>query len=116
MTLFPINNKNNNNISDGSGQPPRAIYTEFNAIPDLPLEFGGPCRPSKIPHDVLLRERQSDEKMYEEILAGRVPTVDTIFKYMMYVKTRAGYSTECNVFALIYINKMCTVTTHQGTK
>ena len=91
-------------------------YTEFNAIPDLPLEFGGPCHPSKIPHDVLLRERQSDEKMYEEVLAGRVPTVDTIFKYMMYLKTRAGYSTDCNVFALMYINKMCSVTTMQGTK
>ena len=80
------------------------------------MEFGGPCRPSKIPHDVLLRERQSDEKMYEEVLAGRVPTVDTIFKYMMYLKTRSGYSIDCNVFALMYINKMCSVTTMQGTK
>ena len=73
------------NSGGGSGQgsqssSTRKAFSEFNAIPSLPTDCGGPCHPSQIPPSVLEREMSADESMYDEILTGRVPTIDTIHR------------------------------------
>ena len=103
--------------SQGS-QASRKTFSEFNAIPSLPIDCGGPCHPSQISPTVLEREMNTDESMYDEILTGRVPTIDTIHRFMCYLNHRAGFSTECNVIALMYVNRITlvksavSVTTH----
>ena len=92
-------------------------YTEFNAIPDLPSDLGGSCHPSQINCEVFLQEMQSDDSFYEHVLAGVLPTIDTIFRFMNYVYRRAGYAVECNVIALIFLNRVIAsgamrITTH----
>ena len=135
-------------------QTSRKAFSEFNAIPSLPTDCGGPCHPSQISSAVLEREMRADESMYDEILTGQVPTIDTIHRsvlqpsylythilsstlntyillhqyinnhfnlplaihtfsnylvnhrFMCYLNHRAGFSTECNVIALMYVNRI----------
>jgi hypothetical protein len=64
------------------------MYSEFNAIPSLSPEDGGPCHPSQIPLDVLEREMSVDDALYDDILAGRVPSIHTVHRFLCYVKVR----------------------------
>ena len=94
------------------------------------------CSPRLAPSltQVLEREMRTDETLYDAILNGAVPTVDTIYRFMTYLKVgapgyglfrplpgtltpvspprlpptkdRAGYSVECNIIALIYLNRI----------
>jgi hypothetical protein len=47
----------------------------------LPPHLGGPVE--RVPEDLLDRECRDDPELRTEIEAGRVPTVDTILRYIL---------------------------------
>lgn len=59
--------------------PHQKKHFEFDLSISLPPENGGNV--SEVPECVLNRETQDDAELREKIIAGRVPTVDTIFRY-----------------------------------
>ena len=63
-----------------TGQRKPFVYTEFNAIPSLPLELGGICHPAQISPDVYKRELMAETALTDDIVAGIVPTVYTMFR------------------------------------
>lgn len=79
-------------------------YSEFNVVPDLPPERGGTV--DIIPPEILIKETACDDRLRELILAHRVPTIDTVCKYMLLIREYAQYSVECNIIALIYLNRL----------
>ncbi len=46
---------------------------------DLPAEYGGD--PLTIPENILNHETLNDLELREKLLEGKVPTVDTIYRY-----------------------------------
>ena len=56
------------------------VYTEFNAIPSLPLELGGICHPTQISPDTQKRELIVENGLSDDIVAGIVPTIHTMFR------------------------------------
>ena len=69
-----------NHANPVTGQRKPFVYTEFNAIPTLPLELGGICHPSQISPDVFKRELMIETPLTDDIVAGIIPTVNTIFR------------------------------------
>ena len=55
-------------------------HVGLNISPTLPPECGGAILPQEIPLDVLINETSNDPELRLLILAGSVPTVDTIFR------------------------------------
>lgn len=60
----------------------------------------------QIAPEVLEFETRNDEDLRDRILRFEVPTIDTIYRYIVTIIDRAHYSLECNILALIYINRM----------
>lgn len=56
--------------------------------------------------DVLDFEAYKDDELREKIVAGHVPTIDTIKRFFSMISHCARYSPQCNVVALIYINRI----------
>lgn len=54
-------------------------FLDFNIIVDLPAEYGGD--PQTIPENILNHETLNDLELREKLLEGKVPTVDTIYRY-----------------------------------
>ena len=68
------------NSNTVTGQRKPFVYTEFNAIPSLPLELGGICHPTQISPDTQKRELVIENELSDDIVAGIVPTIYTIFR------------------------------------
>mmetsp|Transcript_45355 Transcript_45355/g.33138 ORF Transcript_45355/g.33138 Transcript_45355/m.33138 type:complete len:420 (-) Transcript_45355:823-2082(-) len=77
---------------------------EFNLLTGLSPEDGGITY--FISEQVLDFETQFDDELREKILSMEVPTIDTIYRFIVTVINRACYSIECNILALIYVNRM----------
>ena len=74
-------------------------YPEFDVTPTtLPFDLKS--------SEMLLRESENDKELSQQLLAGNVPTLDTIYSYIRLLKERSGYPTECNIIALIYTNRI----------
>jgi hypothetical protein len=54
------------------------VQPELSIETTLPAHLGGPV--DKVPQEILDRECQDDPELRREILAGTVPTVDTILR------------------------------------
>mmetsp|Transcript_7260 Transcript_7260/g.7343 ORF Transcript_7260/g.7343 Transcript_7260/m.7343 type:complete len:481 (-) Transcript_7260:770-2212(-) len=77
----------------------KAMYPEFNVFPTaLPVDL--------LSSEMVLRESENDKELSLELLAGNVPTLDTIYSYIRLIKERSSYPTECNIIALIYTNRV----------
>lgn len=57
----------------------KALQPVFNFSPSLPPESGG--HRDFISRDILQRESENDEELQKHLIAGNVPTVDTIYRY-----------------------------------
>jgi hypothetical protein len=57
----------------------KALQPVFNFCPSLPPESGG--HRDFISRDILQRESENDEELQKHLIAGNVPTVDTIYRY-----------------------------------
>ena len=84
----------------------RSIYPDFNVVPDMPYEQGGMVDPTLIPEEVLNRECRGDRPLREMILANMVPTIESISMFMGNLKYRAQYPDECDIIALVYLNRL----------
>eukprot|EP00607_Mallomonas_marina_P009022 CAMPEP_0182418982 /NCGR_PEP_ID=MMETSP1167-20130531/3359_1 /TAXON_ID=2988 /ORGANISM="Mallomonas Sp, Strain CCMP3275" /LENGTH=289 /DNA_ID=CAMNT_0024593505 /DNA_START=82 /DNA_END=951 /DNA_ORIENTATION=- len=94
-----------NQICDDGSSASHVEFMAFDVIPELKPEFGGPIiNPSEHVLD------SEDEVLNQKILAGAAPTIDTIYRYFNLIYRAAHYSPECNIIALIYINRICTIT------
>jgi hypothetical protein len=60
----------------------KALHPEFNFSPSLPPEYGGHL--DFISRDVLQRESENDEELQRHLIAGNVPTVDTIYRSVQF--------------------------------
>ena len=58
--------------------PDSIRFQEFDVIPQLMVSQGGVYVDKIVPQDILSRESLDDEELHRELLAGTVPTVDTI--------------------------------------
>jgi regulation of enolase protein 1 (concanavalin A-like superfamily) len=56
--------------------------------------------------EVLVRESENDIELCQQLRLGNVPTLDTIYRYIRLLKERSGYPAECNIIALIYTNRI----------
>lgn len=81
----------------------RNLAPEFNFIPQLSPELGGVCEVSE---EVLDRESRKDEMLRAEMMAGTVPSVNCIYRFISFLHNHAKYPAECNIVALVYINRM----------
>ena len=59
----------------------KALQPVFNFSPSLPPESGG--HRDFISRDILQRESENDEELQKHLIAGNVPTVDTIYRYLL---------------------------------
>jgi hypothetical protein len=53
-------------------------HDEFDVQPMLPPEYGGAY--STIAMDVLDRETTGDQALYDQLVRGTVPTIDSVFR------------------------------------
>jgi hypothetical protein len=97
--LFCMSSMLQAQIFDDLNATGKSQYPEFDVIPTmLPTEL-----PSS---EILLRESESDTELCQQLRLGNVPTLDTIYNYICLLKERSGYPTECNIIALIYTNRI----------
>ena len=61
----------------------KSANPEFNHSPLLAAEVGGTVEIS--PSDVIARESENDDELRQQLLAGRVPTVETLFRSVRYL-------------------------------
>ena len=90
----------------GSSSDRQQLFPEFNVLPDLPYEQGGVVDPANIPPDVINRECRDDTSLRHMILEKRVPTIESIYLFMENLKYRACYPEECDIIALVYVNRL----------
>lgn len=83
---------------------PKPLFLDFDIIPDLSPELGGPM--TSISEELLDQESAGDDLLRGKIVNGITPTIDTIYRYLNLIYQTAKYSPECNIIALIYINRM----------
>jgi len=67
-------------LAEAAHYPP-SLNPELNIVTALPPHLGG-LQP-RIPEDVLARETADDMELRVQLLAGNVPTVDTILRYYL---------------------------------
>ncbi|RYH12874.1 hypothetical protein EON65_37045 [archaeon] len=69
-------------IFDDSDCPhlPRDIHPEFEMQIILECKLGGHV--DKIPEHILAHETLNDTELRDKLLAGHVPTVDSIYRYL----------------------------------
>jgi len=89
---------------ENMNDPEYVEYPEFNISFDaLSPENGGDFE--VIPEHILSREVDDDE-LRHRIVGNRVPLLYTVFRFLRYLYTGARYSPECNIMALVYINRL----------
>ena len=84
----------------------KELFLEFDVLPTLPYDQGGVVDPALIPEEVLSRECRDDTSLRRMILEQRVPTIQTIYLFMDNLKYRACYPEECDIIALVYLNRL----------
>lgn len=57
----------------------KVLHPEFNDPPNVPPEIGGYQDTSQL-HDHT-KESMNDEELQTHLIAGRVPTIDEIYRY-----------------------------------
>lgn len=77
---------------------------EFEVEIALASEYGGPLE--SIPEHILQHETLNDASLREKLLRGVVPTCDTIYRFLALLSSSACYSAQCNIIALIYLNRI----------
>eukprot|EP01031_Cornospumella_fuschlensis_P027136 gene27136-32780_t len=83
---------------------PRDAHPEFEMSLILDGNLGGPIE--KIPDHILAHETVNDTELRDKLLAGLVPTVDSIYRFISYLHLSAKFSAQCNIIALIYMNRI----------
>ena len=56
--------------------------SDFDIIPDLPVEQGGVV--TRVSLHILNQETRDDDVLRDKIVRGKVPTIDTIYRYARY--------------------------------
>ena len=79
-------------------------YPIFDVIPQIRAEYGGEV--ATLTEEQLEADAQNDAFLREKLVNKVVPTVDTIVRFMKLLHGCAKYSTECNIIALVYLNRM----------
>jgi len=79
-------------------------YPEFDINVILSDEYGGDRE--TIPEEILHHETLNDNELRELLTEKALPTVDTIYRFFKYIMVLADYSIECNILALVYINRI----------
>lgn len=88
-------------------------HTDFNLFPEFDVDFpslgtsmGGDFETiNEIPAALMDRE---DVMTKPYILAGRVPMFFTVFRFMVHLHEQIQYDRECNIIALVYVNRITT--------
>jgi len=84
------------------------LFEEFNRIPELSSEFSAlGCRVED--SHALSNDAVNDQALQQKILTGTVPSLQTIYRFLSIIYSAAQYSPECNIIALIYINRMASL-------
>jgi hypothetical protein len=108
-------------LDQSKWEPTVILHPEFDVIPTLHPERGGV---PVIDMRKVLKEAAEDVDLQEKLIAGQVPFVETVFRYtmhlfcfihlkivsfrfMLHLQTSAKYPIECNLVALVYLNR-CT--------
>ena len=79
--------------------------SDFNVVPELPPELGGVFT-SPIPEKLIEKESQDNEDLRQKLKDGRIPLIDNICRFLLYINYKANYSLECNLIALVYVNRI----------
>lgn len=85
------------------GMAPAHSSSPFNHVPSLPSELGGIC---VVDEGLANREASSDPVLKGLLLAGVVPSVNTIYRFMTFLFNRCQCPIECHVIALVYMNRI----------
>lgn len=86
---------------------PRALQGEdFILLVALASEQGGPL--DCIPVALLAHESMHDHALRAALLSHQVPTCETVYSYLLLLSRAAGFGAECNVIALVYVNRIAT--------
>jgi hypothetical protein len=85
-----------------------SLHPEFNILSCIPagLFEGGRDSALLAPQSAMVT---SDEALRAEVAAGTVPSTDVICRLLNHIGSCAKYSTECNIIALIYLNRITTM-------
>jgi hypothetical protein len=79
-------------------------YPEFDIDVQLNPELGG--HRDVVPEHILNYETLSDNDLRVKLLAGTVPTVDTVYRFLYFLNASAKFSAQCNIISLIYLNRL----------
>mmetsp|Transcript_26305 Transcript_26305/g.37625 ORF Transcript_26305/g.37625 Transcript_26305/m.37625 type:complete len:418 (-) Transcript_26305:316-1569(-) len=79
---------------------------EFELNIELPPQLGGIVNPADVPESLLRAETVDDLELQMKIIAGVVPTVDTVFRFLSMIFSRARYSAECNIIAWTFVTRL----------
>lgn len=110
-------------ICDGATFEGNSDPEDFSVEIDLLPHEGGLINPLDIPEALLDAETLGDEELRAKIIAGIVPTVDTVFRltipnpfrekilsvvlrFFNMVFSSANYSAECNIIAWIFVTRL----------
>jgi hypothetical protein len=80
-------------------------YTEFSCVPSLPTHLGGDFV-EPISDELLQREASGNNKLFDYLRLGIVPPLYTVYKFLIFVNINAKYSMECNIIALVFLNRV----------
>lgn len=82
----------------------KSQFPVFQVEVELSPEYGGVV--ASVSEAVLNHETANDQELREKIVKGVVPTIDTILRFIRYLFLRAKYTPECNIIALVYVNRL----------
>lgn len=82
----------------------RNMHPVFNLIPQIKAEYGGVVE--HVTEESALVDAPDDPVLRAKLLNKSVPHVDTIVRFMKLLQQCGKYSEECNILALVYLNRM----------
>lgn len=85
-------------------------HPEFDINPLLSPENGGVL--VEVPLAVVDKEAAEDPALKSKLLSGEVPLLDSLYRFMCYLQDRAKYPVECNIIALVYLNRITSAEGH----
>lgn len=93
-------------IVEDDDQPPinKALHPEFDLTPIIKPEYGGDG--PVLTKEMIDIDAPDDPVLRHKLQSRLVPTVDTIVRFMKLLQGCAKYSVECNILALVYMNRM----------
>lgn len=89
---------------DEATEEVKSLHPEFDIFMDMKPECGGVV--ASVPNWVLESDAPDDMELRQKLINNIVPSVDTITRFIGYLSMFSKLSTEVDIIALVYVNRL----------